>query len=162
MDQLAWRLVVRIQAESLGIHFCPGDLEPLSGAFDVLLDLSHRSEVLVQLALVRLAQLAMQGLGLVHEKVEVTAGPGETFSLGIDGVSLQPEQTLENDGRPVEGGDWLTGSRIRKCVGPSRQSHSAVRGEHQAREAGTCSQLMGPSHVLVQGNGVLQPGRRQT
>ncbi len=91
VDQLAWGLVVSVQVEALGIHLGSGHVKPLGGALDVLLDLTHRRKVLVQLSLVRLAQLTMQTLGLVEQQVEVAAGSGETCSLGVDGIALQSE-----------------------------------------------------------------------
>ena len=107
MDQLARGLVVRIQVEALGIHLGSRNVKPLGGAFDILLDLPHRSKILVELPLVSLAQLAMQAFGLVEQQVEVAPGSGEPFSLGVDGIALQSKEPLKDKGGPVQGWDRL-------------------------------------------------------
>ena len=91
VNQLARSLIVGIESEPFGIDLGLGYVKPTGGTFDVLLDFAHRGEVLVELVLVGLAKLALQGLGLAQEKVEVTARSGQPFSLSIDRVSLKAE-----------------------------------------------------------------------
>ena len=98
----------------------------------------------------------MQGPRLFKKQIKVASGPGESLSLGLDGVAIQPKETFKDNGRPVQGRNRLTATGVGERIRPGRHADPSIRGEHQAAETSTRTQSMPLRHELIQGNGVLQ------
>ena len=109
-DQFQRRLVRGVQVKSGGIDVGLGDIQPLLGTFNALLDLPDRRKIFVQLLPVVATETQPQGPGVVEHPIQHARGVSQLPTLGGLARLVDPEETIEDLPGFAERGQWLPGT----------------------------------------------------
>ena len=111
-------------------------MSPLTGAFDPLLERTHRVQILTHLLLVRLAQTVIQAFGIIQHNIQHTGVPLQPCTdLFRTGSRIRLKHSIEDFLRFLHGGDRPARAVMGKRFGVSVRASAALGAEHEGWEA---------------------------
>ena len=108
---------------------------------------------MVHLLAVRLAEAAVERLGLLKHGVDQLDAALEVFALGFHGRAIGLEEAIENLARIVLRGDRLAREAVGDGAGAREKTDTGVNGHHERRLPAKLFGVLG--HDLVERHAVV-------